>query len=100
MMKSRIKKFIKWTVDLVKSFWSIKGMIALGISFMLFYGWLIAFIAIGIISGNAWFYGVGMGGVVFWAGPFTPFFPIMLGVATFIRKIVFRDSKNVEGEVI
>lgn len=93
-MKHRIKKFIKWTIDLVKSFWSVRGMISLGISFMLFYGWLLVFIVIGIISGNAWFYGVGIGGVVFWAGPFTPFFPIMLGVATFLRKVVFRDNKS------
>ncbi len=69
-------------------------MISLGISFMLFYGWLLVFIVIGIISGNAWFYGEGVGGVLFWAGPFTPFFPIMLVVATFLRKIVFMDNKN------
>lgn len=71
-------------------------MISLGISFMLFYGWLIVFIVVGIISGNAWFYGVGAGGIVFWAGPFTPFFPIMLGFATFLRKVVFMDKKNTE----
>lgn len=79
-MKHRIKKFIKWTIDLVKSFWSVRGMIALGISFMLFYG-------------------VGIGGVVFWAGPFTPFFPIMLVVATFLRKIVFRDNKKMRVKI-
>lgn len=95
-MKKRVKKFIKWTVDLVKSFWSIRGMISLGISFMLFYGWLLVFIVIGIISGNAWFYGVGIGGVVFWLGPGTPLIPLILGFATFLRKIVFREKKNVE----
>lgn len=76
--------------ELLIEFKSLKGFISLFISFMLYYGWLLIFIVIGIISHNAWFYGVGIGGVVFWAGPFTPFFPLFIATAIIIRKVLER----------
>lgn len=72
----------------------MKGLISLFISFMIFYGWLLIFIVIGIVSDNAWFYGVGIGGVVFWFGPGTPLIPLIIGVATFIRKFILRDRDS------
>ena len=89
-----IKRFFKWLWELVKSFGSLKGLISLFISFIIFYGWLLAFIVFGTIFNIKWMYSVGIGGVLFWAGPFTPFFPIFLATATFFRKTIFKDKKG------
>ena len=89
-----MKRFLKWLWELIKSFWTVKGLISLLISFIIWYGWLIAFIVIGAIFKIAWMYSVGIGGVLFWAGPFTPFFPIFLATATFFRKVIFKDKKG------
>lgn len=89
-----IKKFFKWLWALIKSFGTVKGLLSLFISFVIFYGWLLAFIVIGTIFNIKWMYSIGIGGVLFWAGPFTPFFPMFLGFATFLRKVVFRDKEN------
>lgn len=43
-------------------------------------------------------YSLGISGVLFWAGPFTPFFPIFLGTATFFRKAVFKDKEEQKNE--
>lgn len=93
-MKGKIKKFLGWLWGVIKSFGSVKGILSLFISFMVFYGWALVFIVIGIISGNAWFYGTGTAVIVFWAGPFTPFFPIMIAFASVLRLKVFRDKKK------
>ncbi len=92
--KQVIKKFFKWLWALIKSFGTIKGLISLFISFIIWYGWLLAFIVFGIIFKITWMYSLGISGVLFWAGPFTPFFPIFLGTATFFRKVVFKDKEE------
>lgn len=89
-----MKKLFNWIKKTINEFKSVRGLISLFISFMIFYGWLLIFIVIGIVSDNAWFYGVGIGGVVFWFGPGTPLIPLIIGVATFIRKFILRDSDS------
>lgn len=91
-----IKRFFKWLWELIKSFGTLKGLISLFISFIIFYGWLLAFIVFGTIFKITWMYSVGIGGVLFWAGPFTPFFPIFLAIATFFRRVILKDKKEVD----
>lgn len=89
-----IKRFLKYLWNLIKSFGTVKGLISLFLAFTIWYGWLIAFIVIGLVFKVTWMYSLGISGVLFWAGPFTPFFPIFLGTATFFRKVVFKENKQ------
>ncbi len=72
---------------------SIKGLISLFISFMIFTGWAIVLIIIGIIWGNGYLISLGTGVILFWAGPFTPMWLLIITTAIFIQKIILRDKK-------
>lgn len=97
-MKLKLKRFFKWLWELIKSFGSVRGIISLLISFTIWYGWIIAFIVLGTAFKIAWMYSIGVGGVLFWAGPFTPFFPIFIATATFFRTVIFKDKKGEDDE--
>jgi hypothetical protein len=102
----QIGRFFRWIwrffVDFFKSLWRVivslktaKGILALAISLTIYYGWAIAFIVIGTVFPQyRWMIGVGTGVVIFWAGPFTPFWPITLVTTIIIQRYILRDKKT------
>ena len=91
-----MKKFFKGLLRLIKSMGSIKGLISLFISFMIYVGWAIVLLIIGIIIGDAWLISVGTGTILFWAGPFTPMWMLIIGTAIFIQRFILRDKKAIK----
>ena len=74
---------------------TVKGLLAIFISFTIYYGWAVALIVIGTIYAKyQWMIAVGMSVIVFWAGPFTPFFPILIMTTLFIQRYILRDKKT------
>ena len=49
---------------------------------------------IGIITGNAWWFGIGSACWAFWLAPFTPFIPICLALTFLVRKIIDKVRKK------
>ena len=87
--------FFKGIWQFIKRFFtSWKGIISFIISFSLYVGWAIAFIVIGIIFGNAWLYSTGTTVILFWAGPFTPMWLLIVSTALVLQRYVFRDKKS------
>lgn len=96
---------MKWVwrffADFMKSLWRVlvglktpKGIIALAISLTIYYGWAVALVVLGsIFPSHRWMIGVGTGVMLFWAGPFTPFWPITLVTTIFIQRYILRDKK-------
>lgn len=87
--------FFKGIWQFIKRFFtSWKGLVSCIISFSLYVGWAIAFVVIGIIFGNAWLYSTGTTVVLFWAGPFTPMWLLIVSTALVLQRYVFRDKKS------
>lgn len=49
---------------------------------------------IGVLTGNAWWYGVAAVCWAFWLAPFTPFLPLCLAVTFAVRKIFDKIKKR------
>ena len=88
------KLFFLMVWEIIKSMQSIRGLLSLLISYMIFHGWALIFFVIGIMSGNAWLIGVGSAVMLFWFGPGTPVIPLILITALFIQRYIFMDNKN------
>lgn len=58
---------------------------------MLYHGWAVLFLLIGILSSNAWLIGVGTAVILFWFGPGTPLIPLILITAMFIQRYILLD---------
>lgn len=87
--------FFKGIWQFIKRFFtSWKGIVSFIISFSLYVGWAIAFVVIGIIFGNAWLYSTGTTVVLFWAGPFTPMWLLIVSTALVLQRYIFRDKKS------
>lgn len=87
--------FFKGIWQFIKRFFtSWKGIVSFIISFSLYVGWAIAFVVIGIIFGNVWLYSTGTTVVLFWAGPFTPMWLLIVSTALVLQRYVFRDKKS------
>lgn len=87
--------FFKGIWQFIKRFFtSWKGVVSFIISFMFWTGWAIAFVVIGIIFGNAWLYSTGTTVILFWAGPFTPMWLLIVSTALVLQRYVFRDKKS------
>lgn len=93
-MWTRFKRFwIQFFImvwEVIKSMKSIRGLISLFISYMIFQGWAVLF----VIFGDAWMKGIGAAVITFWFGPGTPTIPIILIVALFIQRYLLLDSSN------
>lgn len=97
-----MKRIINYFIAFFKSLWqfikrfftSWKGVLSFIISFMFWTGWAIAFVVIGIIFGNAWLYSTGTTVILFWAGPFTPMWLLIVSTALVLQRYVFRDKKS------
>jgi len=87
--------FFKGIWQFIKRFFtSLKGIVSFIISFSLYVGWAIAFVVIGIIFGNAWLYSTGTTVILFWTGPFTPMWLLIVSTALVLQRYVFRDKKS------
>jgi hypothetical protein len=87
--------FFKGIWQFIKRFFtSWKGIVSFIISFSLYVGWAIAFVVIGIIFGNAWLYSTGTTVILFWTGPFTPMWLLIVSTALVLQRYVFRDKKS------
>ena len=84
------KAFFILVWDVIKTMKTLRGLIALGISYMLFQGWAILF----ILFGNAYLKGVGALVLAFWFGPGTPTIPLILVAALLIQRYILLDSSN------
>lgn len=49
---------------------------------------------IGVLTGNAWWYGVAAVCWAFWLAPFTPFLPLCLAITFAVRKIFDKIKKR------
>lgn len=80
--------------EIVKSMKSLRGLLSLLISYMIFHGWAVLFFVIGVMSSNGWLIGVGSAVMLFWFGPGTPVIPLVLVTALFIQRYIFMDQTN------
>lgn len=84
------KNFFVLIWDVIKSMKTIRGMIALFLSYMIFQGWAVLF----LLLGNTWMKGIGAMVIAFWFGPGTPTIPLIFMTALFIQRYIFMDKEN------
>lgn len=94
LLKKKTVAFVKSIGRLLLGLKTKKGLISLFIAFMIFYGWALTFILLGFLFDNTLWMAIGMGVVVFWAAPFTPFFPITIISTLFIQRVILRDKQT------
>jgi len=80
--------------EIIKSMRSIRGLISLFISYMLYHGWAVIFLLLGFIASNGWLIGIGTAVILFWFGPGTPLIPLILITAMFIQRYVLLDASH------
>lgn len=90
---NKVINFFKFLWELVKSMGTVKGLIALFISFSIYVGWAIALLVIGVITSNGYLISLGTGVILFWLGPFTPMWLLIITTAVFIQRVMLRDKK-------
>ena len=88
------KKFFLMVWEIIKSMNSLRGLIALFISYMIFHGWAVVVLLLGSLSGNAYLIGLGTAVILFWFGPGTPVIPLIIITALFIRRYVLFEKKE------
>ena len=88
------KNFFILIWEVIKSMKSIRGLLSLFTSYMIFHGWAVIFFFIGVLSGNAWFLGIGSAVMLFWFGPGTPVIPLIIVTALFIQRYILMDKSN------
>lgn len=94
-------KFIRfWKVffltvwEIIKEMRTVRGVLALVISYILFHGWAVFFVAFGTIISNGWMIGIGTAVMLFWLGPGTPVIPLIIVTALLIQRYVLFDKKH------
>lgn len=89
------KKFFLMIWQIIKSMKSVRGIIALFISYMIFHGWAVFFVIMGSLVGHAYMIGLGTAVILFWFGPGTPLIPLIIITALFIRRyLLFEKSEK------
>ncbi len=86
--------FFKAIIRLIIGLKTPKGLLALFLALLIYYGWAIAFIVYGTILKNPWFISIGTSVVVFWMAPLTPFWALTIFTTLFIQRVVLRDKKT------
>jgi len=96
-----VKKFILFTVTFFKAIFRLilglrtpKGLLALFLAFLIYYGWALTFIVYGTITKNPWFISIGTTVVIFWMAPATPFWGLTIITTLFIQRVILRDQKT------
>ncbi|MCK9576917.1 MAG: hypothetical protein M0R51_13520 [Clostridia bacterium] len=77
----------------LKPYASWKMIVSLIIAWALFAGWAVAFVVVGVMGDNGWFYGIGtafLAWVLFPNGTFL----IPFAIAPFIHKLLFVKKTN------
>lgn len=98
-----MKKFFKWLIDKNKQI--IKWLFAQLKDWRNFVIFAIVFLVVscevwvpyllGVITNDAYWFGIGSACWLFWLGPGTPFLPLCIGLTLGIRKIIDKiRSKN------
>lgn len=91
----KIKSFFKWLWEQLKDW---RTLVIFIIVLLVMYFPAYGFYILSIIFKNAWLAGAATICVAFWAGPFTPFFPlciaITLGIKTIFLKMKQRKAKG------
>jgi len=88
------KKFFLMVWEIIKSMKSVRGLIALFLSYMIFHGWAVVIFVLGTITGNAYLIGLGTAVILFWFGPGTPVIPLIIVTALFIKRYLLLDKKH------
>ena len=84
-LKVRIIRFFKWIKEECKDWRTFAIMICVAavVYFPTWGGYLLY-----AIFGWKWCLAMATASLVFWAGPFTPFFPLCIAIAFFIKKLM------------
>ncbi len=80
--------------EIIKSMKSVRGIIALLISYMIYHGWAVIILVIGTLSGNAYLIGLGSAVILFWFGPGTPVIPLIIITAFIIRRYLLFEKNE------
>lgn len=95
------QKFIRfWKVffltvwAIIKEMKTVRGIVALFISYMFYHGWAMVLVIINLVKGVYW--QAGLAGIVIalWAGPFTPLIPLIIVTALLIQRYILFDKSN------
>lgn len=90
-MMKKIKAFFKNLITELKDKWNLLiFLIVLIVMYMP--AWLP--LLLGTLFKSAALIGIGSAVAVFWAGPFTPFFPLCVAITFAIRKIINKIKKK------
>ncbi|AUD65357.1 hypothetical protein BK011_06515 [Tenericutes bacterium MZ-XQ] len=88
------KTFFIMVWEVARTMKTLRGLLSLFISYMIFHGWAVLFFVIGTISGNGWLIAIGSAVIIFWFGPGTPVIPLILIVALIIQRYIFFESTH------
>ena len=88
------KVFFLTVWAIIKEMRTVRGILALIISYVIYHGWAVFFVAFGTIVGNGWMIGIGTAVMLFWLGPGTPVIPLIIVTALIIQRYVLFDKKN------
>lgn len=98
-MKRLRKKFLSLLKTIIKQLKDKTNIIIFIVVFLVLSSEVWVPILLGIITQNAWWYGIGATCWAFWLAPFTPFLPLCLGITFAVRKAydaLKKRSKNSE----
>ncbi len=80
--------------EAIRSMKTIRGLIALFISYMLFHGWAVLLVLLGTLLENPIWIALGTTVILFWFGPGTPIIPLIIIVAFAIKRYVLLDRSE------
>lgn len=96
-----IKQFIHITITFFKAIIRLiiglktpKGLLALFLALLIYYGWAVGFIVYGTMIKNPWYVSIGTSVMVFWMAPLTPFWALTIVTTLFIQRVILRDKKT------
>lgn len=80
--------------EIIKSMRTLRGLIALFISYMMFHGWAVVLLLLGTMIANPIWIAIGTTVILFWLGPGTPIIPLVIFVAFVIKRYIFLDKSE------
>lgn len=102
-MKRLWKKFLSLLKTIIKQLKDKTNIIIFIVVFLVLSSEVWVPILLGIITKNAWWYGIGATCWAFWLAPFTPFLPLCLGITFAVRKaydaLKKRSKKSEQSDV-
>lgn len=88
----KIKNFFKWLWEQLKDW---RTLVIFIIVLLVMYFPAYGFYILSIIFKNGWFAGIATAYIAFWAGPFTPFFPLCIAITFGIKKIFLKIKERI-----